>query len=135
MQYGDDVPEFNIDIKALPQTGMDYDVESEAFSGEMTYVQTQEYDDEYGHYVLLVAANKATSPENMLYLQFMIDQADPNIMVPEGEYEINDSYETSTVVACSGVNNGSVLPSFVCTLLLKTGCAADVVPAFRQGYG
>lgn len=116
MQYGDDVPEFNINIKALPQTGMDYDVESEAFSGEMTYVQTQEYDDEYGHYVLLVAANNATSPENMLYLQFMIDQADPNIMVPEGEYEINDSYETSTVVACSGVNNGSVLPSFVCNL-------------------
>ena len=116
MQYGDDVPEFNITINALPQTGMDYDVEAESFNGEMTYVETQEYDDEYGHYVLLIASNSATSPENMLYLQFMIDEADLDIMVPVGEYEINDSYATSTVVACEGVNNGSVLPSFVCNL-------------------
>lgn len=116
MQYGDDVPEFNISIQALLQTGMDYDTENEAFNEEMTYIKTQEYDDEYGHYILLVAANNATSPEKMLYLQFMIDQADPNIMVPEGEYEINDSYATSTVVACNGVTNGSVLPSFACNL-------------------
>lgn len=116
MQNGDDTPEFTLDITALPQEGMDYDVETEGITANMSYIQTQEYNDEYGHYVLLVAATNATSPENMLYLQFMIDKVDADIVVPAGEYVINSSHTTSTVVACEGVSNGSVLPSFVCNL-------------------
>lgn len=132
MQNGSDVPEFNITIHALPQKGLDYDMETEGFEAEMTYIQVKEYDDEYGHYMLLVAANNGTAPENMLYLQFMIDKIDDSIGIPAGEYEINDSHETSTVVACEGVINGSVLPSFACNLTPE-GQALLPMWFFRSG--
>lgn len=116
MQNGDEVPEFNLHITGRIQTGLDYDIENEGIKADMTYVQTREYDDEYGHYVLLVATESEVSPKHMLYLQFMIEDTDDDIMIPEGEYEINDSYAPFTVVACSGITGGQVMPSFICNL-------------------
>lgn len=116
MQFGEEVPQFAINMTGKLQIGLDYDIESEGIKAVLPAVQTKEYNDANGHYALLVATEDMSSPEHMLYLQFMFGDSDPDIIIPEGVYEINDSYDDFTVVACPGLSGGKVGPSFMCNL-------------------
>lgn len=109
-----DVPLVNVTLVGKVQTGMDYDHDSEDFVATLTtvYELVPDYSSEYGHYVSLVATDDKNAPTKEIYLLFMVEEEDADIVIPEGEYIISDSYETGTVVACPGVSNGSVSPSF-----------------------
>lgn len=109
-----DVPRVNITMSGKIQTGMDYDHDSEDFVAKLINVEqvTPDYSSEYGSYVSLIATDSKDAPTKEIYLLFMIEEEDPAIVIPEGEYVISDSYEAGTVVACPGVSNGSVTPSF-----------------------
>lgn len=109
-----DVPLVNVTLVGKVQTGMDYDHDSEDFVATLitVYELVPDYSSEYGHYVSLVATDDKNAPTKEIYLLFMVEEEDADIVIPEGEYIISDSYETGTVVACPGVSNGSVSPSF-----------------------
>lgn len=109
-----DVPLVNVTLVGKIQTGLDYDHDSEDFVATLTTIDqlVPDYSSEYGHYVSLVATDDKNAPTKEIYLLFMVEEEDADIVIPEGEYIISDSYETGTVVACPGVSNGSVSPSF-----------------------
>lgn len=109
-----DVPRINITLTGKIQTGMDYDHDSEDFIATLNNIEQlkPDYSSEYGHYVSLVATDNKETPTKEIYLLFMVTEEDADIVIPEGEYVISESYETGTVVACPGVSNGSVSPSF-----------------------
>lgn len=109
-----DVPRINITLTGKIQTGMDYDHDSEDFIATLNNIDQlkPDYSSEYGHYVSLVATDNKETPTKEIYLLFMVTEEDADIVIPEGEYVISESYETGTVVACPGVSNGSVSPSF-----------------------
>lgn len=109
-----DIPRINITMVGKIQNGMDYDHDSEDFVATLNHIAnlTPDYSSDYGHYVSLVATDDKDAPTKEIYLLFMVEEEDPDIVIPEGEYAISDSYEIGTVVACPGVSNGSVTPSF-----------------------
>lgn len=129
-----DIPRVNITLSGKIQTGMDYDHDSEDFVAKLTNVEevTPDYSSEYGSYVSLIATDSTDAPTKEIYLLFMIEEEDPAIVIPEGEYIISDSYEAGTVVACPGVSNGSVTPSFA-GLLSENGGIQVPLWFLREG--
>ena len=56
---------------------------------------------------------KSMSQMDMVQLYFVVEQADADIVVPEGTYEINNSWEYGSVVASTGLDlEGKVQPSY-----------------------
>lgn len=109
-----DVPRINLTMVGTIQTGMDYDHDSEDFVATLNNIDQiiPDYSSTYGSYISLVATDDKEAPTKEIYLLFMVTAEDPDIVIPAGEYTISDSYESGTVVACPGVSNGSVSPSF-----------------------
>ena len=109
---GSDTILYNVKLtgKLVPEdTGMDYD--SKEGEVNITYTGDQiKFTDkvtEKGQlYVTLTAGTDYTS------LLFFVEAVDPAITIPAGTYTIDDSYETGTLLANPGVQNGSIYPSF-----------------------
>lgn len=54
--------------------------------------------------------------EDMTYLLFFVDEADADIVIPEGVYPINGSGQAGTVYANPGIEDNNVYPSLYVTI-------------------
>ena len=72
-----------------------------------------EHDAEYGMaYVEVVAADGT----NMVAMYVFFEEADADVVIPAGTYEVNDSEDYGSVYASPGVSGSSVYPSFYANL-------------------
>lgn len=109
---------YNVTMKSkYAKPALDYDTDGEAV--ERTYTADDELvvvdqTADYGS-ILLQVYSLDTMDEVLLYILSATTDAD--IVVPEGKYPINDSWEYGTVVASTGVDyEGNAQPSFYATM-------------------
>ncbi len=108
-----DAVQYNITMTSV------YDVphlEYDAEEGDVDHVYTAadqlelyDYVADYGEIDMYV-----TSADNstMFSMIFYVYETDPDIMIPVGTYNIEDTYDYFTVQSSPGVSNGTVYPSF-----------------------
>lgn len=109
---------YNVTMKSkYAKPALDYDTDGEAV--ERTYTADDELvvvdqTADYGS-ILLQVYSMDTMDEVLLYILSATTDAD--IVVPEGTYPINNSWEYGTVVASTGVDyEGNAQPSFYATM-------------------
>lgn len=109
---------YNVTMKSkYAKQALDYDTDGEAV--ERTYTADDELvvvdqTADYGS-ILLQVYSMDTMDEVLLYILSATTDAD--IVVPEGTYPINNSWEYGTVVASTGVDyEGNAQPSFYATM-------------------
>jgi len=115
---GDDAIQYEITCTSkydIPH--LEYD--SDCCPVERTYTATdivilEDYAADYGQIYFQVTAADAS---DLIALYFFADASDADIVIPEGTYEINDTFGFGTVLASTGVGwDGSVNPSVYATL-------------------
>lgn len=106
---------YNVTMKSkITRPRLEFDAEDTPVDRLFTakdMVRTEDYTAEYGPLYFEVA-----SLENMDIFNFYLiaETADPDIVLPEGTYEISNTWEYGTVVAGTGVDmyTGQVAPGF-----------------------
>ena len=113
----DDAVEYNVTMAAATKVYLPYDTE-EGYV-ERTYtandqVAIEDNTADYGNIYFEVMAADAS---DILAMYFFAWEADPDIIIPEGTYYIDDSYDYNTVLASTGVDaEGYVMPSLYSTM-------------------
>ena len=106
-----DVPLYTIQMTcAITVPGMQYDAEDEDYEEHFRSDQftiDDQYFEQYGE----VDVNGEFA-NAIATVSFILDELDPNTIIPVGTYPINDSQEAGTVIASPGVQSGYVYPSF-----------------------
>jgi hypothetical protein len=91
---------------------LDYDAEDTPVDRTYTAADSLKVLD-MSDYGLAFVEMKSMSQMDMVQLYFVVEQADADIVVPEGTYEINNSWEYGSVVASTGLDlEGKVQPSY-----------------------
>ena len=92
---------------------LDYDAEDtpvERTYGSADLSQVLDWTADYG---LIFLELKSASEMDMVQMYFVAMESDADIVIPEGTYEINNSWEYGSVVASAGVDyEGKVQPSY-----------------------
>ena len=91
---------------------LDYDAEDTPVDRTYTAADSLKVLD-MSDYGLAFVEMKSMSQMDMVQLYFVVEQADADIVVPEGTYEINNSWEYGSVLASTGLDlEGKVQPSY-----------------------
>ena len=98
---------------SIKKSGLDYDAEEGDV--ERTYtssdvVSIDHSTDDYGMMILFTVV--ADDGSDMMSMLFFVDELDNSIVIPEGQYSINYSELSGTIMANPGVIDGVVYPSF-----------------------
>lgn len=95
---------------------LDYDAEEGAIDRTFTDADTvliEDYTDVEGIIYMEALSMEAQDAFSLL---FLVEESDPDIIIPEGTYEISDSWDYNTVLAGSGIGyDGELAPSFYAT--------------------
>ncbi len=113
---GSDNIEYTLSITITPADPYEYDEESgdvnKTFSSSATQ-QSRSYN-QGGVYILALGITD-NSASTILY--FITSSVDGTIFVPAGNYNIDDSHATGTVIASEGLDDDNyLLPSYYCTI-------------------
>ncbi len=92
---------------------LDYDAEDTPVDRTYTAADEVQVLDMTADYGLIFTQLNSVSQMDMVQLYFVAMEADADIVVPEGTYEINNSWEYGSVIASTGVDwEGKVQPSY-----------------------
>lgn len=97
----------------MNKKGLEFDAENGSIDHTYTsndIVDINQTTDQYGEMILFTVTSADGS--NMMSLLFFTDELDSDIVIPEGNYPINDSELSGTVLANPGVGDNGVFPSF-----------------------
>ncbi len=86
----------------LPQ-GLTYDAQEGAIEREYTTEDNTVITDQVADYGCVYFDVEAADLSDLLGLAFFVDELDENTLIPTGVYPINDSQESGTVLASSGM--------------------------------
>lgn len=115
---------YNLTIHAEEDPGLEYDSQ-EALDVTFRNIIVLEdaADEDYGHFAALQAADATTADKVTAECQliFFYKKADANIIIPEGEYTIDDSYMPGTVKSSTGYSMWGTDPSFAGKLEFEAG--------------
>lgn len=96
---------------------LDYDTDGTAIDRTFTAADSLIVVDQTADYGMILMQVLSTDPADQILLAFLSSEADADIVIPEGIYPINNSWEYGTVLASSGVDyEGFAQPSLYSTM-------------------
>lgn len=113
----DDAVEYNVTMAAATKVYLPYDTEEGYVERTYTAKDQMVIEDNTVDYGNIYFEVKAADASDILAMYFFAWEADPDIIIPEGTYYIDDSYDYNTVLASTGVDaEGYVMPSLYSTM-------------------
>lgn len=111
-----DVPFFTINMTCVLDEGLKYDSDHTPYNGAFTADDiTINLDNLASEY--LISVDGVNAANEAIFLDFHVTGKDPDILIPEGTYAINDSEKPFTLFASSGIGeNNQISYSFVGTI-------------------